>query len=141
MLVGIDVSKDRLDVPVRPSGEASAAARDGEGLEGLAARRRTLAPALVALEATGGFEAVAAAAVAAAAVAAAGLPLAVVDPAQVRAFGRATGRLAETGRPAGCRPHRPLRRGGAPPPSRGRSPPSRPKRRPSSPPGAGGSSR
>ncbi len=93
MFVGIDVSKDRLDVHVRPSGEAFAVARDGEGLEGLAARLRALAPALVVLEATGGFEAVVAAAVAGA-----GLPLAVVNPAQVRAFGRAKGRLAKTDR-------------------------------------------
>jgi transposase len=93
MFVGIDVSKDRLDVHVRPSGEAFAVARDGEGLDGLAAKLRALAPELVVLEATGGFEAVVAAAVAGA-----GLPLAVVNPAQVRAFARATGRLAKTDR-------------------------------------------
>jgi len=93
MFVGIDVSKDRLDVHVRPSGEAFAVARDGEGLDGLAAKLRALAPELVVLEATGGFEAVVAAAVAGA-----GLPLAVVNPAQVRAFARGTGRLAKTDR-------------------------------------------
>jgi transposase len=93
MFVGIDVSKDRLDVHVRPSGEVFAVARDGEGLEELAARLRPLAPTLVVLEATGGFEAVVAAAIAGA-----GLPLAVVNPAQVRAFGCATGRLAKTDR-------------------------------------------
>ena len=93
MVVGIDVSGDRLDVHARPSGEAFAPARDGEGLERLAARLRALAPELVVLEATGGFEAVAAAAVAGA-----GLPLAVVNPAQVRAFARATGRPAKTDR-------------------------------------------
>ena len=93
MFVGIDVSKDRLDVHVRPSGEAFAVARDGEGLDRLAAKLRALAPELVVLEATGGFEAGVAAAVAGA-----GLPLAVVNPAQVRAFARATGRLAKTDR-------------------------------------------
>jgi len=93
MFVGIDVSKDRLDVHVRPSGEVFGVARDGEGLEELVARLRPLAPTLVVLEATGGFEAVVAAALAGA-----GLPLAVVNPAQVRAFGRATGRLAKTDR-------------------------------------------
>lgn len=51
------------------------------------------APALVVLEATGGFEITAAAGIAAA-----GLPLAVVNPAQIRAFARATGRLAKTDR-------------------------------------------
>ena len=93
MFIGIDVSKDRLDVHVRPSGEAFAVVRDGAGLDDLTTRLRTLAPALVVLEATGGFEGIVAAALAAAA-----LPLAVVNPAQVRAFGRATGRLAKTDR-------------------------------------------
>jgi transposase len=93
MFIGIDVSKDRLDVHVRPSGEAFAVARDEAGLDDLATRLRTLAPALVVLEATGGFEGIVAAALAAAA-----LPLAIVNPAQVRAFGRATGRLAKTDR-------------------------------------------
>jgi transposase len=93
MFIGIDVSKDRLDVHVRPSGEAFAVARDEAGLEDLATRLRTRAPALVVLEATGGFEGIVAAALAAAE-----LPLAIVNPAQVRAFGRATGRLAKTDR-------------------------------------------
>ena len=93
MFIGIDVSKDRLEVHVRPSGEFFAVARDGEGLERLADRLRALAPELVVLEATGGFEIAVAAAVAGAA-----LPLAIVNPAQVRAFARATGRLAKTDR-------------------------------------------
>jgi transposase len=93
MFVGIDVSKDRLDVHVRPSGEAFAVPRDGAGLEQLAAKLRGLAPDLVVLEATGGFEATVAAAVAGA-----GLPLAIVNPAQIRAFARAVGRLAKTDR-------------------------------------------
>ena len=93
MFVGIDVSRDRLDVHLRPAGEAFAVPRDGAGLEELAARLRPLAPELVVLEATGGFETAVAAALAAAS-----LPLAVVNPAQVRAFGRAAGRLAETDR-------------------------------------------
>jgi transposase len=94
MFIGIDVSKGRLDVHVRPSGEAFAVARDEAGLDDLATRLRTLAPALVVLEATGGFEGIVAAALAAAE-----LPLAIVNPAQVRAFGRATGRLAKMGCP------------------------------------------
>jgi transposase len=93
MFIGIDVSKDRLDVHVRPSGEAFAVPRDGAGLEQLAAKLRGLAPDLVVLEATGGFEATVAAAVAGA-----GLPLAIVNPAQIRAFARAVGRLAKTDR-------------------------------------------
>ena len=89
--VGIDVSKDRLDVAVRPSGEAFAVERNGAGLDRLAARLKELSPQIVALEATGGFETVATAALAAA-----GLPVAVVNPAQVRAFARALGQRAKT---------------------------------------------
>jgi transposase len=64
--VGIDVSKDRLDVAVFPSGEAFVVERDAAGLESLAMRLRQIAPHIVALEATGGFETVATAALAAA---------------------------------------------------------------------------
>ena len=91
VFVGIDVSKDRLDVHVRPSGEAFAVARDGDGLAVLVERLKGLAAALVVLEATGGFEVTVAAALGAAQ-----LPLAVVNPRQIRDFARATGRLAKT---------------------------------------------
>ena len=91
MFVGIDVAKDRLDVHVRPSGEAFSVARDGKGLDELVARLRKLDVALIVLEATGGFETMVAGALCAA-----GLPLAVVNPRQIRAFARATGRLAKT---------------------------------------------
>ena len=89
--VGIDVSKDRLDVHVRPSGQAFAIARDGKGLEQLVGDLRALAPALIVREATGGFELTVAAALAGA-----GLPLAIVNPRQIRDFARATSRLAKT---------------------------------------------
>ena len=89
--VGIDVSKDRLDVHVRPSGQTLTAARDSTGLQQLVGSLRKLAPALIVLEATGGFEITVAAALASA-----GLPLAVVNPRQIRDFARATGRLAKT---------------------------------------------
>ena len=91
VIVGIDVSKDRLDVHILPSGEVFAVSRDGEGLSELVARLAALRPALVAVEATGGFESTTAAAVAGA-----GLPLVVVNPAQVRAFAQALGRRAKT---------------------------------------------
>jgi hypothetical protein len=58
MFVGIDVSKDRLDVHIRPTGEVFAVARDGAGLEQLVGKLRTIAPSLIVLEATGGFETV-----------------------------------------------------------------------------------
>ena len=93
MFVGIDVSKNRLDVHLRPSAASFAVARDGPGLEQLVARLVAAGPELVVLEATGGFEITVAAAIAAA-----GLPLAVVNPAQIRAFARAIGRLAKSDR-------------------------------------------
>jgi transposase len=89
--VGIDVSKDRLDVALGPSGEAFAVERNAAGLERLAVRLRAVCPHIVALEATGGFETIAAAALAAA-----GLPVVIVNPAQVRAFAKAIGQRAKT---------------------------------------------
>lgn len=89
--VGVDVSKHRLDVHVCPSGQAFAVARDGAGLDRLVQQLRALAPSLIVLEATGGFEITVAAALGAAS-----LPLAVVNPRQIRDFARATGRLAKT---------------------------------------------
>jgi transposase len=91
IIVGIDVSKDRLDVAVRPSGAAFVVERNAGGLEMLIARLRELSPLVVALEATGGFETVAAAALAGAQ-----LPVVIVNPAQVRAFAKAIGRRAKT---------------------------------------------
>ena len=89
--VGIDVSQARLDVHVRPSGEAFAVARDGKGLEELIERLRAFSPQLIAVEATGGFETIVAAALAGA-----GLPLVVVNPAQIRHFAHALGKRAKT---------------------------------------------
>jgi transposase len=89
--VGIDVSKDRLDIFVYPSGEVFAVERNGAGLEHLAARLQEIVPQIVALEATGGFETVAAACLAAAR-----LPVVVVNPAQIRAFAKALGERAKT---------------------------------------------
>src|SRR5690349_17808561 len=91
--VGIDVAKHRLDVHARPSGESLTVDHDEEGVAALVERLAALAPTLVVLEATGGLEVRLAAALAAA-----GLPVAVVNPRQVRAFARATGRLAKTDR-------------------------------------------
>jgi transposase len=89
--VGIDVSKDRLDVAVRPSGEVLVVERNAAGLERLAAWLKERVPRIVALEATGGFETVAAASLASA-----GLSVAVVNPAQIRAFAKAIGQRAKT---------------------------------------------
>jgi transposase len=89
--VGVDVSKDRLDVHILPQGEAFAVARDGKGLAELVERVQALGPERIAVEATGGFETVVAAALAGAS-----LPVVVVNPAQVRHFAQALGRRAKT---------------------------------------------
>jgi transposase len=91
IIVGIDVSKDRLDIAMRPSGAAFVVARNARGLEELIARLREVSPHIVALEATGGFETVVAAALAGAK-----LPVVIVNPAQVRAFAKALGKRAKT---------------------------------------------
>ena len=89
--VGIDVSKDRLDIHVLPQDEAFCVERNGKGLALLVERLKPLAPDLMAIEATGGFESTVAAAVAGS-----GLPLAVVNPAQVRHYAQALGKRAKT---------------------------------------------
>ncbi|RSB58428.1 IS110 family transposase [Rhizobium pisi] len=91
VVVGIDVSKDRLDVHVLPSGKSFAVANDDESLDGLAARLLSLKADVVALEATGGYEMLAAAALSGA-----GLAVIVINPAQVRAYANALGKRAKT---------------------------------------------
>jgi len=89
--VGIDISQDALAIAVTPSGEAWTSSTTPDALERTMTRIRALAPAVVVLEATGGYEAPVAAAGAAAA-----LPLVIVNPRQVRAFAHALGRTAKT---------------------------------------------
>jgi transposase len=89
--IGIDVSKAMLDVASLPDGESWAVTNDDIGLAELLPRLVALAPSLVVLEATGGFELLAALALAKA-----GLPIAVVNPRQVHDFAKAMGRLAKT---------------------------------------------
>ena len=89
--VGIDVSKAHLDVAARPAAAASRVANDPPGHAELVARLRPLAPALVVLEATGGYELPAVAALRAA-----GIPVAAVNPRQARDFARGVGRMAKT---------------------------------------------
>lgn len=89
--VGIDVSKDRLDIHVLPGREAWSVATDQASLEKLGKRLRGLASPLVVMEATGGYERASARALRDA-----GLSVAVVNPRQVRDFGRSIGRLAKT---------------------------------------------
>jgi transposase len=90
--VGIDVSKDRLDV-ADSRGETSSCANDETGIEPLITRLHALLPERIVVEATGGYEAALVGALAGA-----GLPVIVVNPRQVRDFAKASGRLAKTDR-------------------------------------------
>jgi len=89
--VGIDVSKDFLDVHVRPTQDAFRVANDEAGIADLVARLQQRPPAGLVLEATGGYEIPVVAALAAA-----GLAPAVVNPRQARRFAEGVGRLAKT---------------------------------------------
>jgi transposase len=96
LYAGVDVSKDRLDVCLRwgepeRHQEALSVANDEAGIDALVSRLLQERPAMVILEATGGFERTAVGALAAAE-----LAVAVVNPRHVRDFARATGRLAKT---------------------------------------------
>jgi len=91
LVVGIDVSKDWLDVAM--GSESLRMANDAEGITELVSRVRDAGAQLVVMEATGGYEMQAATAIAGA-----GLRLAVVNPRQVRDFAKATGRLAKSDR-------------------------------------------
>jgi transposase len=91
LVVGIDVSKAALDVAQRPKGDPWRVANEEAGVAELVDRLRPLRPELIVLEATGGLERLVVAALALA-----GLPVAVVNPRQVRDFAKATGRLAKT---------------------------------------------
>jgi transposase len=91
VFVGIDVAKADLAVAVRPQTEAWIVPNDDKGIQDLVARVRAIAPTLLVLEATGGYERPLVAALAAAS-----LPLVVANPRQVRDFARATGQLAKT---------------------------------------------
>lgn len=90
-IVGIDVAKETLAVAVHPTGAQWTRGTSAAAVEALAVRVAQLAPTLVVLEATGGYETPIAAACAAHQ-----LAVAVVNPRQVRAFAQALGRAAKT---------------------------------------------
>jgi transposase len=91
--VGIDVSKTQLDVAFRPLQPRLCVAQDEQGIARLVTHLREVQPATIVLEATGGLELPLASALAAAA-----LPIAVVNPRQVRDFAKGTGQWAKTDR-------------------------------------------
>ena len=89
--MGIDVSKDQLDLACRPEPTRWRVANDTTGIAQCSADLRQLKPTLIVLEATGGWQGSVVAALALAK-----LPFAVVNPRQVRDFAKATGQLAKT---------------------------------------------
>jgi transposase len=91
--VGIDISKQQLDVHILPSGHTFSVTRDAAGLDQLVATLRPCAPQLIVLEATGGLEVVVCARLAAC-----GLAVVAINPRQIRAFAVALGRRAKTDR-------------------------------------------
>ncbi len=91
--VGIDVAKATLDLCLDPPGEARRVAYTEVEVSHLVAHLQALQPTLIVLEATGGLEVQVATALAGK-----GLPVAVVNPRQVRDFAKATGQLAKTDR-------------------------------------------
>jgi len=93
LFVGIDISKDRLDVHIQPTEECFSLAHDETGVAELVRRVQGVAPQLVAMEATGGYEIGVAAALGSA-----GLPVVVLNPRQIRDYARATGQIAKTDR-------------------------------------------
>lgn len=93
VFVGLDVSKYRLDIAVRPQDEGWSVANDESGIVEAVSRLQAVRPTLVVLEATGGMEFPVTGALAAA-----GLPVVVMNPRQVRDFAKATGQLAKTDR-------------------------------------------
>lgn len=93
MFVGIDISKEQLDVAVSPRQTYETVPNDETGIATLVERLEHLHPQVIALEATGGLERPLVRALVAA-----GLPVVVANPRQVRDFAKATGRLAKTDR-------------------------------------------
>lgn len=91
VVVGIDVSKAKLDIAILPSGEQFTLGNDRPGIGELIERLRALAPSRVVLEATGKLEQLAVSELAAA-----GLAVVVVNPAQVRHYAKARGKWAKT---------------------------------------------
>lgn len=93
VFVGIDISKAHLDVAILPSGETWQEAHHEAGIQQLVEKSKVLHPTLIVMEATGGYETDVATALALA-----GLPVAVVNPRQVRDFAKSLGKLAKTDR-------------------------------------------
>lgn len=93
VFVGVDVGKFQVDVACSNAEEVWTLSNDEEGIGELVVRLKTLAPELVVMEATGGFEFPAAAALAAA-----DIQVVIANPRHCRAFLKSTEQLAKTDR-------------------------------------------
>ncbi len=91
VFIGIDVSKEKLDVAVRPAETGMTFSNDEDGISFLVNFVKSLSPSLIVLEASGGLETAAVGALAVVS-----LPVVVINPRQVRDFAKATGKLAKT---------------------------------------------
>ena len=91
VFVGVDVSKDRLDVAFRPIGQVFSFSNDHDGIDKLVQKFAEVKPFLIVLEATGGYELALTAAFMRE-----GLPAVMINPRQARDFAKATGKLAKT---------------------------------------------
>lgn len=91
VFIGIDISKKQLDVATRPVMAHFQVDNDDQGIADLVKRLLELKPQLVLLEASGGFETLAAASLRQA-----DLPAQIINPRQVREFACSTGKLAKT---------------------------------------------
>jgi transposase len=91
VFVGVDVSKDSLDVAIGPHKDIITFANDQKGVDALAKKLKRINAQLTVFESTGGYELLAASSLAEA-----GLAVVIVNPRQVRNFAKATGILAKT---------------------------------------------
>ena len=91
VFIGIDIAKDTIDIRVLPSGESWTVGTTPTELPETVDRLAALKPTNIVMEATGGYETRLAASLATAR-----LPVAVVNPRQIRDFARALGILAKT---------------------------------------------
>lgn len=91
VFVGIDIAKEHLDVFLMPKKKFWSCENNAVGVEALIKRLKKEAPSVIVMEATGGFEITLAAELGSA-----GLPVAVVNPRQVRDFAKGIGKLAKT---------------------------------------------
>ena len=89
--VGIDVSKDILDVAHGQDGEYWQASNTGTGIQATVERLKAMQPAMVVVESTGGLETALIGELSAA-----GVPFALVQPKRVRDFAKSIGLLAKT---------------------------------------------